>query len=133
MVSVPCWELTCPEKLPSMRRDDLNVTSPVNFTTSPTNPSQLSLGMFIPGARSLLVATARVLTAILFLFSDELYQRPAWHSDCGSLLRMRVRRDKLKSARHYNTCAAGERLQLDCSRRWNDLRAGPSSFFLSLS
>src|SRR6185437_3564984 len=60
--SVPSCELTCPEKFPSMRRDDLKVTSPANFTTSPTKPSQLSLGIFFRWSRSRVVATAWPLT-----------------------------------------------------------------------
>jgi len=44
---VPPSDLTCPQKFPSMRKVDLKVTSPVNFRTSPTKPSQLSLGIFV--------------------------------------------------------------------------------------
>src|SRR5215211_6208815 len=39
---VPFCEMTFPEKCPSIRSIDLNCTSPVKFTTSPTKPSQLS-------------------------------------------------------------------------------------------
>jgi hypothetical protein len=51
-----------------MRNMDLKRTSPVNFVTSPTKPSQLSLGMFTRLTLSSRLATAGELIAGLFLF-----------------------------------------------------------------
>src|SRR5437660_7487786 len=108
IVSVPSGELTLPLKFPSIRRDVLKVTSPENFTTSPTKPSQLSLGILIPGAgilipgpRSLILATACILTGsfLCLWLMTLLTVATLGRTLCSAALELR---GELLIGRHYN-------------------------------